>query len=276
MKKVACQGSDGTFSELAALTFFNNRVTPVSFNNFADVFKAVVQGRAHYGVVPIENSLAGSIHQNYDHLLKYPVWIAGEIKLRIRHQLIVNPQTRPKDLKRIYSHPQALAQCQRFLSSLKGVESLPYADTAGAVRMIHDKKMLDGGAIASRVAASRYGMKILRSSIEDNEKNFTRFFILTKKRVRPTGKCKTSLVFALKNVPGALWKSLSVFAIQDLDLYKIESRPILGSPWQYIFYLDLGGDIFHKSIRRAVDHLSEITTYLKVLGSYPLGREFVP
>jgi prephenate dehydratase len=276
MKKIAFQGTDGAYSEQAALKFFNNRISTRAFEDFEDVFKSVLSGRTQYGIVPVENSLVGSIHQNYDLLLKYHVWICGEIKLRIQHHLIVNPGTTLKNLKRVYSIAPALDQCQEFLSRLKGVEQIPYSNTAAAVKMIRDKHLMDSGAIASTVAAKKFGMKILHSAIEDNEQNYTRFVILAKKTVKPAGKCKTSLVFALKNVPGALWKSLSVFAIQDLDLYKIESRPIPGSPWQYIFYLDLGGDFFNKSIRRAVDHLSEITTYLKVLGSYPVGKEVIP
>ncbi len=276
MKKIAFQGTDGAYSEQAALKYFGDKAELVAFEHFEDVFKAVISGCSRYGIVPIENSLAGSIHQNYDLLLKYHVWICGEIKLRIRHNLIVNPGVKESQLKRVYSILPALNQCQSFLSSLKGVEQVPFSNTAAAVKMIRDKKLMDAGAIGSSVAAEKFSMKILNSSIEDNEKNYTRFVILTKKPVKPSGKCKTSLVFALKNVPGALWKSLSVFAIQDLDLYKIESRPIPGSPWQYIFYLDLSGDIFHQSIKRAVDHLSEITTYIKVLGSYPAGKEIVP
>jgi prephenate dehydratase len=276
MKKIAFQGTDGAYSEQAALAFFGRKISTCGFEHFEDVFKGVVSGRAQCGVVPIENSLAGSIHQNYDLLLKYHVWICGEIKLRIQHHLIVNPGVSARDLRRVYSIAPALDQCQEFLSRLKGVEQVPYSNTAAAVKMIRDKHLMDSGAIASKAAAQKYRMKILHSAIEDNEKNYTRFVVLTKKVIKPSGKCKTSLVFALKNVPGALWKSLSVFAIQDLDLYKIESRPIPGSPWQYIFYLDLGGDIFNKSIKRAVDHLSEITTYLKVLGSFPLGKEVVP
>jgi prephenate dehydratase len=276
MKKVTFQGEDGAYSELAAKKFFNKRIKTLSMGRFEDVFKSVVKGSAAYGIVPIENSLSGSIHQNYDLLLKYHVWITGEIKLRISHNLIVNPTTKLKEIKKVFSHPQALAQCQKFLDCFRHMHQRAYYDTAGSVKFIRDNKMTDSGAIASKQAAIDCKMKILKRSIEDNEKNFTRFFVLSKKKLKPRGKCKTSVVFALKNMPGALYKSLSIFAIRDIDLYKIESRPIPGSPWKYIFYLDFKGNIYHSTIQQTMNHLGEITKYLKVLGSYPVGKEFLP
>jgi prephenate dehydratase len=273
MKTLAFQGSFGAYAELAGLSFFKNKIKTVAVSGFEEVFNSVLRGKADFGIVPIENSLAGSIHQNYDLLLKHPVWICGEIKLRVKHNLIVNKGTSLKDIKRVYSHPQALAQCRAFIKkNLNGAEEFAYGDTAGAVLQIRDNGYKDSAAIASKIAADTYGMKILKSGIEDDEQNYTRFFILSKKPIKPTVAAKTSIVFALKNVPGSLWKSLSVFAIQDLDLHKIESRPIQGSPWQYIFYLDLSGNVFNPAIKKAIDHLAEITTYLKVLGSYPYGK----
>ncbi|MFH0922186.1 MAG: prephenate dehydratase [Fibrobacterota bacterium] len=276
MKTIAFQGEPGAFSELAAFRFFNGKVRPAPRGKFEEVFKAVLSGTCDFGIVPIENSLSGSIHENYDLLLKYPVWISGEVKLRISHCLIANPGVRLRDVRKVYSHPVALSQCRGFLKKLKNAEPLAYYDTAGSVKFVRDSGLLDSAAIASQQAADDYGMNVLSKRVEDNEKNFTRFFILTRKAVRPKGDCKTSVVFALKNMPGALYKSLSVFAIQDIDLHKIESRPILGSPWKYIFYLDFEGDIFTRSTRRAVEHLKEITAYLKILGSYRAGREILP
>ncbi|MBL8025127.1 MAG: prephenate dehydratase [Fibrobacteres bacterium] len=273
MKTLAFQGAFGAYAELAGLSYFNKKIKTVAVSGFEEVFNAVLKGKTDFGIIPIENSLAGSIHQNYDLLLKHPVWICGEIKLRVKHNLIVNKGAELKDIRRVYSHPQGLAQCRNFIKNhLKKAEEFAFGDTAGAVRHIKEKRYLDGAAIASSNAAERYGMKILKSGIEDDEQNYTRFVILSRKPIKPSVKAKTSIVFALKNVPGALWKSLSVFAIQDLDLHKIESRPIPGSPWQYIFYLDVSGNVFDPAIKKAVDHLGEITTYLKVLGSYPYGK----
>ena len=276
MKTIAFQGEDGAYSELAALRFFRNRIRSRAMARFEDVFRAVVKGGADFGIVPAENSLAGSIHQNYDLLLKYNAWIVGEIKLRISHNLIANPGTRISDIRRVFSHPQALAQCKHSLERLKNVTEMPYYDTAGSVKYIKAQGFRDAGAIASRQAAVDYKMRIVKASIEDNLKNFTRFVVLSNRKTRPKGKCKTSVVFALKNMPGALYKALSVFAIQDIDLYKIESRPIPGSPWKYIFYLDFEGNLYTPRIRSAVDHLGEITKYIKVLGSYTVGRELSP
>lgn len=276
MQSVAFQGENGAFSELAAVEYFHGRIRPSAQQSFEGVFKAVENGACAYGVVPIENSLAGSIHQNYDLLLKHAVWICGEIKLRIRHCLIANPGTRLKDVRQIYSHPAALAQCQAFLKKLKKADQFSYRDTAASVAYIKENRLTDGAAVASLQAAVDYKMNVLRSRIEDNEKNFTRFVIITRRPRTPAGRCKTSVVFALKNVPGALYKSLSVFAIRDIDLHKIESRPIPGSPWEYLFYLDFAGKTLDKVVTKAIDHLGELTSYLKVLGSYPVGREASP
>jgi len=265
MKTVAFQGENGAFSELAAVKYFSAQVRTVAFADFEKVFNAIQKGRVDCGIIPVENSLAGSIHQNYDLLLKYPLSIVGEIKLRISHNLIANHRTRIKDIRNIYSHPAALAQCQAFIKTLGAIEQRPYYDTAGSVRFVRDSRAYDSAAIAGSRAAEDYGMKILKRNIEDNEKNFTRFVLLAKKPLVPKGACKTSVVFALKNIPGALYKSLSVFAIRDIDLFKIESRPIPGNPWQYIFYLDFAGHMGQTA--------AQITQYLKVLGSYPVGKE---
>lgn len=279
MKKIAFQGEKGAYSELAALKFFKTKITTVPHKDFEHVFNAVISKKVDFGVIPIENSLGGSIHRVYDLLLEHKVWICGEYKLRVNHNLITSKKTKPENIEQIYSHPQAFLQCRNFLKSkFKNVQQIPCLDTAGAVKMIKDNGWTNIAAIASTHSAKEYDMKIMESSIEDNEKNYTRFFILSKNKSKPiigrksnvsvTTKCKTSIAFALKNIPGALFKSLSVFAMRDIDLYKIESRPIPGSPWKYLFYLDFKGDIKHKSSVNAIDHLGEITRYLKVLGSY--------
>ncbi|OGS36169.1 MAG: hypothetical protein A2293_04620 [Elusimicrobia bacterium RIFOXYB2_FULL_49_7] len=276
MNKIAFLGERGTFSELAAVKFFAGRTRTHSCRGFEEIFQCVANGRCRYGIVPIENSLSGSIHQNYDLLLNHDVWICGELKLRISHCLIANPGTKLSDLRRVFSHPVALAQCQRFLKKLKGVKSFSYRDTAGSVLHIKENGFCDAAAIASQQVAEDHHMTILKSRIEDNVKNFTRFFVMTKKKVPVKGPCKTSIVFALKNVPGALYKSLSIFAIRDINLYKIESRPIPGSPWKYMFYLDFEGRYNDPVIQKTLTHLQEISNYFKVMGSYPIGKEVEP
>ena len=276
MQTVAYQGVEGAYSQMAAQNHFSSRIKAVAIKDFAGVFQAVIKGRARYGVVPIENSLAGSIHQNYDLLLKHKVWICGEVKHRIVHNLLVKKGVMLSDIKEIYSHPQALAQCEKFIAGLRRVQPMPFFDTAGAVQHVAESDRQDIAAIASHQAASVHGLKKLKSGIEDNHQNYTRFIVLEKLqnqmdrgRSRSQKPHKTSIVFALKNIPGGLQKSLSVFAIRDIDLLKIESRPLHGYPWKYLFYLDFAGDYRDPMIKRTLDHLREVAKYLKVLGSYP-------
>lgn len=271
--RVAFQGELGAYSELATYAFFGEDVTVVPCPAFADIFTTVAAGDADNGVIPIENSLAGSIHENYDLLLEHDLVIVGEIKLRIIHCLIGHPGTRIEDIRRVYSHPQALSQCKDYLATLTKAEQISVSDTAGAVRLIQERGKPDEAAIAGEQAARDYGLEILRKGIESNHKNYTRFLVLSKKLGPVLDIAKTSIVFALKNIPGALFKSLSVFALRDIDLYKIESRPIPGAPWEYLFYLDFGGDIRTEASTHAIDHLQEVASFVKVLGSYPSGVE---
>ena len=270
---VAFQGELGAYSELAAREFFHANVEVAPKPAFEGVFAAVASGRCQRGIIPIENSLAGSIHQNYDLLLSRRLHIVGEIKLRIVHTLIVNPGVRLGDLRKIYSHPQALAQCDRFIRGLRRVRPVPVYDTAGAVKMIKEENIRDGAAIASAQAAADYGLKVLRSGIEDDHRNYTRFLILSRKKGPRTPHAKTSVAFAARNVAGALFRGLSAFALRDINLLKIESRPIQGRPWEYFFYLDFEGHAADPPCARALDHLREIAASLRILGSYEKGRE---
>ncbi len=244
--------------------------------SFELVFRCVEKGVCSHGVVPIENSLAGSVHRNYDLLLQHQLHIVGEINVRIVHQLIANPGVSLADVRRVYSHPQALAQCEASLTALAGVEVLPTYDTAGSVKLIKEQGLRDAAAIASRRAAEIYEMHILRSNMEDVPDNYTRFLALAPEPALPSGPSKTSLVFAFKNVPGSLFKMLSVFALRDIDLTKIESRPLRGRPWEYIFYLDFEGSMEEERCRRAVEHLSEIAAMVRVFGSYPRAAQTWP
>lgn len=271
MKTIAFQGARYAFSEIAAKQFFGENITCVPCKSFDNVFETVTKNQAEFGIVPVENSLTGSIHRNYDLLLEHELFIVGEVLLRVEQHLIANPGIALADIKTVYSHPQALEQCRLFLSSLPNVEPIASYDTAGSVKMIRDQKMLNAAAIASRLAADTYQMQIIKKEIEDIPENFTRFLILATEDKKLGAAEKTSVVFAMKNIPGALFKALSVFALRDIDLLKIESRPLRGKPWEYIFYLDFAGNLQQEGPQNAIRHLGEITNLLKTLGSYPSG-----
>ena len=267
--RVAFQGERGAYSEAAAVGFFGQEILPVACESFDGVFTQVEAGESDYGVVPIENSLAGSIHRNYDLLLRHNLFIVGELNLRVAHNLIALPGVQLRDVRRVYSHPQALAQCEHSLAALGDIERVPAYDTAGSVRMLKDNGIRDGAAIASRRAAEIYEMSILAGELEDNPQNYTRFLVLNPREVVPAQRAKTSIVFAVKNQPGVLFKCLSVFALRDIDLTKIESRPLRDRPWEYFFYLDFAGSTQDERCRNAINHLEEITTFIRILGSYP-------
>lgn len=232
--RVAFQGERGAFSQVAVHQLVGNKVTVVPCPQFEDVFRALAQGDVDAAVIPIENTLHGSVLENYDHLLKYDLPIVGETNVRIVHNLIAMPGVRWKDVRKVYSHPVALSQCRRFFAKHPHLERIPYYDTAGSVKMLAETRPPDAAAIASAIAAEIYGGRILRRAIEDDHRNFTRFFLLRRKKDAPrlpkTSKqaYKTSLVFSTRNVPGALFRALSAFALRDINLAKIESRPLRG------------------------------------------------
>lgn len=270
---VAFQGERGAYSEAAAVEFFGDAIRAIPCHTFDAVFEAVASAECDRGIVPIENSLAGSIHRNYDLLLQHDLYITGEEYLRIEHCLIVSPGMERTHVKRVYSHPQALAQCEATLDRiLPGAERLPRHDTAGSVAFIREDGASDAAAIASRRAAEVYEMSVLEEGIEDDPENFTRFLVLSREPSEPRDSAKTSLVFATENRPGSLFKALSVFALRDIDLTKLESRPVKGRPWEYFFYLDFAGGLAEERCRKAIGHLDEIASYLRVFGSYPRGE----
>lgn len=269
---IAIQGARYAFSEMAARQFFGDDIDIVCCRAFDDVFESVTKREATFGVIPIENSLTGSIHRVYDLLLAHELILVGEVTMRIEQHLIAHPGVALEDIRVIYSHPQALEQSRNFLLSLENVEAVASYDTAGSVKMIRDENIRDAAAIGSRWAAEDYGMQILKAEIEDIPENYTRFYVLSREP-RTFGEAdKTSIVFSLKSIPGALYKCLSVFALRDIDLLRIESRPLRGRPWEYIFYLDFTGNMHEERCQNAIRHLEEITTRLKVLGSYPAAK----
>lgn len=275
MSTIVFQGERGAFSELAARQYFGKESRYEARPEFSDVYDAVASGEFDYGILPIENSMAGSIHQNYDLLLKGKLFIVGEIYLKISHYFMTNDKIAPEKITRIYSHPQGFAQCKKFLKDYKHAELIAVSNTAAAVKKIKDEGLQDAAAIGSMQAAEDYGMTVLFDHIEDNHNNQTRFIILSKKQEKIEGRShriKTTIVFSTKNIPGVLFKTLSVFALRDIDLHKIESRPFPGRHFEYMFYLDFEGHSDDESQRNALNHLREITTFEQVLGSYYVGK----
>jgi len=265
--KVAFQGEPGAYSEQAVFDYYG-KVETVPCESFDVMFDAVVSGKSDTALAPIENSLAGSIHQNYDLLLRHDLNIVGEYLLRVRHCLIALPGVKRGDIKQAISHPQALGQCAGYLRKA-GIKAEAVYDTAGSVKMLKASGARDMAAIASKRAAELYAMQILEEGIEDNAENYTRFLAISKEAVVPDGNAKTSIVFTLKNQPGSLFKAMSVFALRDIDLTKIESRPLQGKPWEYLFYIDFIGSASDDVSKRALDHLGEYAITLRMLGSYP-------
>ncbi len=269
---VAVLGGPGTYSESATVEFFGDSVQSLFYNDFDHIFEAVTGGQADRGILPVENSLAGSIHRNYDLMLRHDLFIVGEIQIHIANHLIALPGITMKEIKTVYSHPQPLAQCDQSLTRLlPHAERVPTYDTAGSVKMLKEQNIVDGAALASKRAATIYEMNILQSNMQDNPENYTRFVIVGREPIVPEGEAKTSIVFSINNAPGALFKSMAVFALRDIDLTKIESRPLQGKRWEYFFYLDFIGSQYEERCKNALNHLQEITTYFKVLGSYPRG-----
>jgi len=278
-QRISIQGERGAFSQVAVQQLLGPRVEILPLPRFEDVFRSLKERKVDGAVVPIENTLAGSIHENYDHLQRFQLPIVAETSVRIVHNLIVPPNVRFSSLRRVYSHPVALNQCLRFFEANPAIERVSFYDTAGSVKMIMQERPPDAGAIASHMAAEIYGARILRRSIEDDRQNFTRFFLLRTAaylrrhplRAGAARQWKTSLVFTTRNVPGALFRSLSAFALRDLNVIKIESRPLRGKPWEYLFYLDFLGRVDAPACRNALNHLGEQADLLQILGCYPKG-----
>ncbi len=277
---IAFQGERGAFSEEAARRLLPPGFDVLPCSRFEDVFRNLKNQRASGAVIPIENTLHGSVHENYDHLQRFELPIVGETSVRIVHNLIARKGVRFSAIRRVFSHPVALNQCLEFFSKNPQIERVSFYDTAGSVKMIMEEGHTDAAGIASEVAASIYGATILRRSIEDDRQNFTRFFLLRRPaylKDHPISRedekipWKTSLVFGMRNVPGALFKAVTAFAVRELNLAKIESRPLRGKPWEYVFYLDFLARADSPVARNAISNLGEFADFVRVLGSYPQG-----
>ena len=264
-ERVAFQGEPGAYSEMPTIQYFRNS-NLVPMKSLQDVFDGLRHGDVDFGVVPIENSIEGSVNETYDLLLDTNFVVSGEIYQRVRHCLIVN-KGGGSNIRSVYSHPQALAQCRRYLQG-RNLATVAAYDTAGAVKMIKQKKNMKLAAIASRRAAELYEMDILEEGIEDIKNNFTRFLIMSKIRTKPTGRDGTSMIFSVKHIPGALFSILEEFANRNINLTKIESRPKKEKPWEYNFYVDFEGHIDNKIINVAVESIKKKAAFIKILGSY--------
>ena len=266
MLGVAADGGPGVHRDVTRRVDQDAQLVPL--RSFEEVFEAVNGGPAGYGVLPIENSIGGSIHRNYDLLLSHELPIVGEVELPVVHHLLALPGVALSQLRRVYSHPQGLAQCERFLRTLSGVEIIATYDTAGSAKLVADERLTDAAAIASARAGEVFGLVPLASGIQDYDDNITRFIVIGRRPFDKTPADKTTIAFTVPNVPGALFKALSVFALRDVDLSKLESRPIPGRPWEYLFYADLGVARDELRCTRALSHLAEFAPMLRVLGSY--------
>jgi prephenate dehydratase len=273
--KIAFQGELGAFSQQAIRQLLGPRAEPAPYQRFDEVFAALRGEKVDAAVLPIENTLHGSVHENYDLLLRYDFEITAETSVRIVHNLIAPPGVSFEQVRKVYSHPVALNQCLDFFRRHKRVERVTHYDTAGSVKMIMKERPTNAAAIASELAAKIYGGRILQREIEDDRQNFTRFFLLEPAGSKPRtlrgaakNPWKTSLVFSTKNIPGALFRALSALALRDLNLVKIESRPLRGKPWEYLFYLDLLGRSNDPVVQKALGHLEELADFLRVLGTY--------
>ena len=267
-RRAAFLGEPGTFSYKACTQYFGTGVKAMPMPSFKQIFEAVKEGKVDFGVVPLENSLTGSIHENYDLLLEYDLRIIGEITLRIMHHLVAHPKTKIESIERVYSHPQVFQQCRQFLEQHPGWELISAGDTAAAVKRIKEGGIQTDSAIASETAAEIHGMEVIQEGIETNPRNYTRFVVIARERLENGPRRKSSLIYSTGNRPGALFETLKTFAGKNINLVKLESRPIHGKPWEYMFYVDIEADIEAAEFKPVLDELEKSTDYLRVLGSY--------
>ncbi len=271
-KVVAFQGESGAYSEQGARQFFGNDVETFPCRNFAGIFGAIHSQKATHGILPVENSLAGTVVPAYDQLIDQDLRIQGETLVRVQHCLLAPPGTALEQIKQAKSHPQALAQCENGLKRL-GIEPVTHYDTAGAARDLSQNPEPGAAAIASRLAAEKYGMEILLEGIEDNPANFTRMVVLGAQDAPRQDPSKSAIVFTTRHVPGALHAVLGELASHQLNLTKIESRPRSNRPWHYFFIVEFDGHESEPAVQEALLGILKKSTFLKVLGSYPKARE---
>jgi prephenate dehydratase len=267
-KTIAFQGIAGAYSEQAIHQFFGPQVESCALKTLEDIFLAVADGAADHGMLPVENAVAGSVNRSYELLLEHDLRIHAEVILRVRHMLMAPAGTALEEIERVRSHPQALAQCQRYLER-HGLTPEPSFDTAGAARALSDEPDPGVAVVASALAADLYDLEILDPDIEDYAFNYTRFFVLALSSPPRAPRNKTSIIFTTPHQPGALYDCMGEFAKRRINLSKIESRPRLNRPWQYIFYLDFEGHCQDATCEAAIMGLLRRSSFVKLLGSYP-------
>jgi len=267
-KTAAFIGEYGAYSHKASLGYFGEEITPVPMKTFKDIFHAVQTGSCQYGVIPLENSLSGSIHENFDLLQEYDLKIIGEITIRIQHALIAHENVLKNDITKIFAPPPAFSQCKNYLDQYPDIEQIPVKATSSAVRHVKDSHDKHSAAIGSTMAAKIFNMNILEQSIEDNPRNYTRFAIIAKEVKGHKKVNKTSIIFSTGNKPGALFEVMKIFSEYQINLVKLESRPMLGKPWEYMFYVDLEADIEHPDLAGVMKKLQEKSENLRILGRY--------
>jgi len=266
MLRIAFQGERGAYSEAAAIAFFKGSIETIPYSTFHEALESTEVAMSDYTVLPVENSLEGSVGESYDLLLTTKLHATGEIYHRIRHCLIGFEGLDRIDT--VYSHPQALGQCRRFIQE-HHLKAVPTYDTAGSVKILLELKKENMACIASRRAAEIYNVPVIREGVEDNSNNYTRFLVLSNKGHEGTSRDKTSIIFSIKHVPGALYNVLEKFHASNINLTKIESRPTRTTPWEYNFYVDFEGNQNNKNIQEALEKIRPNTIFLKILGSYP-------
>ncbi len=269
---VAFLGAPGSFSHKACLQFFGPDVPLMNCDSFGEVFSAIENGDAGLGIIPVENSLTGSIHENYDLLLKHDHKIVGELTLRVVHNFIGHPGVDMGEIRRVYSHPQVFGQCKVFLESHPEWDLVTVKDTAAGVLRLKENNDPAEAAIASKEAATQAEMAIIKEGIETNPRNFTRFVVISREEFLQGPKNKSSLIYSVSDKPGALYETLKIFAEKNINLVKLESRPIHDKPWEYLFYVDVEMDIQDEGQKELLEELRSKTEFFKILGSYSKGQ----
>ncbi len=269
-KKIAYLGPEATFTHMAAKIKFGESAEYVPGKNIGEVFSHVETGRTDYGVVPVENTSEGMVNYTLDRIIDSELNIIGEVILRISHYLL-SQEKNIKDIKKLYSHPQALAQCRLWIErNLSHVEIYETKSTGEAAKKAFTEKQ--SAAIGSKLAASIYNLNIIAENIEDSSQNYTRFLVIGKEKMSPTGYDKTSIALAIKDKVGALYELMKPFAENKVNMNKIESRPSKQKPWDYIFFIDIDGHIEDENVKKVLYSLEDLTTFLRILGSYPKSR----
>ena len=269
MTKVSFQGERGAYSEEAAKSFFGEEIDTVPLQTFSEVLESTVNNKTDYSVLPVENSLEGSVGESYDLLNTTSLKVMGEIYHRIEHCLIGNGKI--EEIDTVYSHPQALGQCRKFIQN-HHMKTVPTYDTAGSVRIIKEIGKSNTSCIASKTASEIYQMPVIEENIADTTNNYTRFLVLSKKETEETGKDKTSIIFSIKHEPGSLYRIIENFHKFNVNLTKIESRPNKATNWEYNFYVDFEGHEKNQMISEMLEKIKKDTLFLKILGSYPSAK----